>query len=72
LLQVVVAFSKQALELIGIAAPEDSASEQDLAMALSGNTNLIGSESYAHCYCGHQFGSFAGQVNPVEFTFVNQ
>lgn len=28
----------------------------------SGNRLLPGSETYAHCYCGHQFGFFSGQV----------
>jgi uncharacterized protein YdiU (UPF0061 family) len=28
----------------------------------SGNKLLPGSETAAHCYCGHQFGNFAGQL----------
>jgi uncharacterized protein YdiU (UPF0061 family) len=29
---------------------------------LSGNKEIKGSETAAHCYCGHQFGVFAGQL----------
>lgn len=35
---------------------------QDFAEYFSGNKPLPGSETYAHCYCGHQFGAFSGQV----------
>jgi len=29
---------------------------------LSGNGTLLGMETYAHCYAGHQFGNWAGQL----------
>lgn len=29
---------------------------------LAGNLLLGGSDPLAHCYCGHQFGVFAGQL----------
>ena len=29
---------------------------------MSGNQILPGSEPASHCYCGHQFGHFAGQL----------
>ena len=28
----------------------------------SGNNLLPGSQPAAHCYCGHQFGNFSGQL----------
>jgi serine/tyrosine/threonine adenylyltransferase len=37
---------------------------EDLAEYFGGNKLLPGSEPYAHCYCGHQFGAFSGQVPP--------
>jgi uncharacterized protein YdiU (UPF0061 family) len=35
---------------------------KDIELYLSGNKLLPGSDPMAHCYCGHQFGSFAGQL----------
>ena len=35
---------------------------QDIELYLSGNKLLPGSDPMSHCYCGHQFGSFAGQL----------
>eukprot|EP01041_Mallomonas_annulata_P008552 gene8551-17639_t len=55
-----VSCSPTALELIGI--DSESVDNKQLVSFLSGNTILSGSEPYSHCYCGHQFGSFAGQL----------
>lgn len=35
---------------------------KDAAEYLSGNKLIPGSETASHCYCGHQFGHFAGQL----------
>lgn len=56
----VVAFSKTALELIGL--NENDVKSKTFVDALSGCDKFEGSETYAHCYCGHQFGHFAGQL----------
>lgn len=40
----------------------DQTSEAGLAQVFSGNRLLPGSDPVAHCYCGHQFGVFAGQL----------
>ena len=56
-----VAFSQSCLELLGIDA-SSGVDEEELALFLSGNELLPGSVTAAHCYCGHQFGSFAGQL----------
>ena len=34
----------------------------DFASYLSGNQILPGATPAAHCYCGHQFGHFSGQL----------
>jgi uncharacterized protein YdiU (UPF0061 family) len=34
----------------------------DAAEYFSGNKLLPGSQTAAHCYCGHQFGYFSGQL----------
>ena len=41
---------------------EDTKSDKDTPLYLSGNKLLEGSIPISHCYCGHQFGNFAGQL----------
>jgi uncharacterized protein YdiU (UPF0061 family) len=53
-----IAYSKSALELLGLTAQN----EDQIVQYLSGNNKIPGSLTAAHCYCGHQFGSFAGQL----------
>ena len=55
-----VAYSVPALGLIDL--PETEAERSDFAEYFSGNSLLPGSQPAAHCYCGHQFGNFAGQL----------
>lgn len=40
-------------------------SRPEFAQAFGGNIVLRGSTPYSHCYCGHQFGFFSGQVGFV-------
>ena len=55
-----VVCSLPALQLLDLG-PEE-AERKELAEYFAGNRLLPGSEPAAHCYCGHQFGSFAGQL----------
>jgi len=56
-----VAWSSSAMALLDVDADaEVDTDEASLAQVLSGNVVLPGSQPAAHCYCGHQFGSFAG------------
>ena len=48
-----VVYSKSALKLIDI---EEEVNKPEFAEYFSGNKLLPGSETAAHCYCGHQFG----------------
>lgn len=67
-----IACSVDALALLGMnvgdsqeaAAPSSLSAEAKnmLEEYFSGNKIFPGSETSAHCYCGHQFGSFAGQL----------
>lgn len=56
----VVMYSKSAMELLDL--PESELTRPDTAEYFSGNKLLPGSTTAAHCYCGHQFGVFAGQL----------
>ena len=62
----VIAYAADALALLGLRAPttvtEENALVAEVETYLSGNQVLPGSVPVAHCYCGHQFGSFAGQL----------
>ncbi len=42
--------------------PESECLREDFAEYFSGNKVLPGAQPAAHCYCGHQFGYFAGQL----------
>ena len=55
-----VAFSSSAMSLLDLS--EDQLQRDDFAEFFSGNKILPGVEPSAHCYCGHQFGYFSGQL----------
>jgi len=62
-----VALSQPALDLLGPESArqiyDQSTEEGKLAVNyLSGNERIPGGIYASHCYCGHQFGSFAGQL----------
>lgn len=55
-----VAHSASAMALLDL--PESEIQRSEFVKYFAGNKLLPGSETAAHCYCGHQFGSFAGQL----------
>ena len=67
-----IACSTDALELLGLTISKDQETSSPSTLAeqtkkiiedyFSGNKLLPGSTTYAHVYCGHQFGNFAGQL----------
>ncbi|CAF1394016.1 unnamed protein product, partial [Didymodactylos carnosus] len=63
-----VACSSDALRLIGI----NNQNERELAEIFSGNRLLPGSEPAAHCYCGHQFGYFSGQLGDGATMYLGE
>ncbi|KAG2469110.1 SELO protein, partial [Polypterus senegalus] len=66
-----VALSGHALSMLGLDA---DAVRQDLLAPeyLSGSRLLPGSEPAAHCYCGHQFGQFAGQLGDGAVCYLGE
>ena len=54
--------SSSALRLLEADQPFDLADEETLALYLGGNKLPEGAAPLAHCYCGYQFGNFAGQL----------
>lgn len=66
-----VAVSRQALALLGLDA--DEVLEDRLGpQYLSGSEVMPGSEPAAHCYCGHQFGQFAGQLGDGAACYLGE
>lgn len=63
----VVALSQPALALLGLQLEEEEA-----ALYFSGNRLLPGSQPAAHCYCGHQFGNFAGQLGDGAAMYLGE
>uniref|UniRef100_A0A670YIC5 Selenoprotein O n=2 Tax=Pseudonaja textilis TaxID=8673 RepID=A0A670YIC5_PSETE len=67
-----VASSAPALALLGLREPQSPEEEEEAALYFSGNRLLPGAEPAAHCYCGHQFGSFAGQLGDGAAMYLGE
>lgn len=65
-----VAASLPALALIDLDPAETERPE--FAQYLSGNKVLPGAEPAAHCYCGHQFGYFSGQLGDGATMYLGE
>uniref|UniRef100_A0A3Q3KPN4 Selenoprotein O n=1 Tax=Mastacembelus armatus TaxID=205130 RepID=A0A3Q3KPN4_9TELE len=66
-----VAVSPEALALLGLDGEE--VMDDPLGPAyLSGSEIMPGSEPAAHCYCGHQFGQFAGQLGDGAACYLGE
>ena len=59
-----IAYSEDTLKLIDFPIDEvkDVYLNEEFAEYFSGNKILDGARPAAHCYCGHQFGYFSGQL----------
>lgn len=66
-----VAVSHQALALLGLDG-EEVMSDPLGPEYLSGSKIMPGSEPAAHCYCGHQFGQFAGQLGDGAACYLGE
>ena len=66
-----VALSRSALSLLGLSA-QDVLGDPLAPEYLSGSRMLPGSEPAAHCYCGHQFGLFAGQLGDGAVMYLGE
>ncbi|CAF3069804.1 unnamed protein product [Rotaria socialis] len=66
-----VVSSMDALRLIDID-EEVAKNERQLAEIFSGNVLLPGMDPAAHCYCGHQFGYFSGQLGDGATMYLGE
>eukprot|EP00198_Chlamydomonas_reinhardtii_P010390 XP_001699727.1 predicted protein [Chlamydomonas reinhardtii] len=69
--QLVVA-SPEALALLDIPASEVGEGGKKAALYFSGNKLLPGADPAAHCYCGHQFGYFSGQLGDGATMYLGE
>ncbi|RWS17722.1 selenoprotein O-like isoform X2 [Dinothrombium tinctorium] len=65
-----VCYSLDALKLVDI--NENEVKRDDFVEYFVGNKLLPGSEPLAHCYCGHQFGVFAGQLGDGAAIYLGE
>lgn len=65
-----VAFSSSALSLLDLSLSE--VSRPEFVQYMSGNRPLPGSQTAAHCYCGHQSGYFSGQLGDGAAMYVGE
>lgn len=66
-----VAVSDEALGLLGLNG-EEVLNDPLGPEYLSGSKVMPGSEPAAHCYCGHQFGQFAGQLGDGAACYLGE
>ncbi|XP_076578293.1 selenoprotein O2 isoform X2 [Chaetodon auriga] len=66
-----VALSQSALALLDLTV-QDVLCNPLAPEYLSGSRQLPGSEPAAHCYCGHQFGLFAGQLGDGAAMYLGE
>lgn len=66
-----VAVSPEALALLGLDG-EEVMNDPLGPEYLSGSKVMAGSEPAAHCYCGHQFGQFAGQLGDGAACYLGE
>ncbi len=45
---------------------------QEFVEVMAGNKLLPGMDPAAHCYCGHQFGNFAGQLGDGAVIYLGE
>lgn len=67
-----VVASDDALSLLGVTDANEEISRPDFAELMCGNKNLSGSEPSAHCYAGHQFGHFSGQLGDGATMYLGE
>jgi len=65
-----VLHSQDALNLISL--DEKETERKDFAHYFSGNKYFPGAEYAAHCYCGHQFGYFSGQLGDGATMYIGE
>ena len=64
--------SKDALSAIGLDLTDDVYDDKEFVELFAGNEKFDGAKYAAHCYCGHQFGAFAGQLGDGATMYIGE
>lgn len=64
-----VCHSSAALQLLDL---DDGSIDDHFIRCFAGNELIEGSKTAAHCYCGHQFGEFAGQLGDGAAIYLGE
>jgi serine/tyrosine/threonine adenylyltransferase len=67
----IVIYSKNAMEQL-LDLDENELNRHDAASYFSGNKMIPGCQTAAHCYCGHQFGVFKGQLGDGASMYIGE
>ena len=67
-----VAYSDSALRLLGLGVSDGIYDDGEFIDLFCGNKEFFGAKYAAHCYCGHQFGSFAGQLGDGATMYIGE
>src|SRR6218665_2582843 len=68
-----IALSSSALKLFDLEiSNEEASADSQFVNCFAGNELLNGSETASHCYCGHQFGVFAGQLGDGAAIYLGE
>ncbi|XP_020616174.1 selenoprotein O-like [Orbicella faveolata] len=65
-----VSYSANALSLLDL--PQSEVTRPEFVQYMSGNKLLGGSQTAAHCYCGHQQGYFSGQLGDGAAMYLGE
>jgi len=65
-----VVYSTSAMRLLDL--PDSELEREEFPSYLSGTKSIPGAEYAAHCYCGHQFGYFSGQLGDGATMYVGE
>lgn len=65
-----VIYSEKAMSLLDLT--KEQLDRKDAALYFSGNKKIPGTEPAAHCYCGHEFGSFSGQLGDGACIYLGE
>ncbi|KAL9966372.1 hypothetical protein ACROYT_G024432 [Oculina patagonica] len=65
-----VSYSLDALSLLDL--PQSEINRAEFVQYMSGNKLLRGSQTAAHCYCGHQQGYFSGQLGDGAAMYLGE
>lgn len=65
-----VVYSSSAMSLLDL--PESELQRQEFPGYLCGSKSIPGADYASHCYCGHQFGYFSGQLGDGATMYVGE